>query len=1087
VAKLVILAALAAAGSALAQGITGSALTGTVTKDKGGPVEGAAIQLRNPATGDTLHTVSTKSGAYFIDNVPPGGPYILTATAEGFQPSVVQDVTLALGQRLALDILMRAELVEEIAVVAHLDANADKGRTGPSSIKKSAEILALPLQGRNFTSLVLTDPRVTSQGEGFSIAGQNNRFNNIQIDGGANNDLFGLANNGTPGGQAAAKPLSLEAVQEFVVQVAPFDVRQGDFAGGLVNAITKSGTNTFHGGLFGYYQNKSLTNQNAYINGVNQTDLTYNGYHTLQYGAFLGGPIIQDQAHFFISGDIQSKEASFGSPYNLTGNNCADPAQAAACASDLARVGFTSTEVNRFIGILNKYGITNAGDASSPNLSNPDRNLFAKVTSNQIPNSRLELSYNLVSASQDVLARNPFGVSVPFFLSGGFQLSNSGYGISNTTNTGRVKLTTNWDESRLSNEFLGGVSIIRDSRTLANTAPLIIVNASPAGTVSPGFLAAGAERFSQANALDQDIYQLQDNLTLAVDQHRITFGTSNEFFKFRNLFLQAAIGAWEFASLDDFAAGKATAYNRRFSVDPRQEPGTARFNVNQFGFYLQDEYAASENFALTGGLRVDIPFLSKPITNQAVLTNSPLAIDTGKVPTGNPLWSPRLGFNWDVAGDSDTIVRGGVGVFSGRPPYVWVSNAYSINGLSQVQLTCGAPASTTVPTFITADPQLQPTDCTGGTGTLAAPANFGEIDYFDPNTKYPQNLRVALGADERLPWGLLASADLLYTEDVNGWYTSDENLNYLGTDGEGRATYGALSTVVNAKTGVTSLGVKPSRIDTKNLTQAVKVFNKNGGKVASATIQVQKPFARRFGVSVAYTFSRSQDRMSFTSSQALSNFRFSPVDGDLENRNVRPSAFDRPHKITITGTAALPLGFAVGLSYIGQSGTPYTWVVNGDINGDGINFNDTPFIPANANQITLQNPAQYAALDAFINSQSCLRDARGSLLQRGACRNPWNDFFDVRLTWTSPNWKGQRLEAQWDIFNVLNLLNSSWGHYNEVTPFETANTQFLSAVGYDTTNRRPIYSFSAPSSVSNTVYSPTQSRWRMQFGARYLF
>jgi hypothetical protein len=391
-----------------------------------------------------------------------------------------------------------------------------------------------------------------------------------------------------------------------------------------------------------------------------------------------------------------------------------------------------------------------------------------------------------------------------------------------------------------------------------------------------------------------------------------------------------------------------------------------------------------------------------------------------------------------------------------------------------------------VPPF-TPDPKAQPTDCTGGTNPLAAPSNFGEIDYFDPNTKYPQNLRVALGADERLPWGLLATADLLYTEDVNGWYTSDENLNYLGTDGEGRALYGALGTAIDPKTGITSLTSRPNRIDTKNLNQAVKVFNKNGGKVASATIQLQKPFARRFGVSVAYTFSRSQDRMSFTSSQALSNFRFAPVDGDLENRNVRPSAFDRPHKITITGTAALPYGFAVGLSYIGQSGTPYTWVVNGDINGDGINFNDTPFIPANATQITLQNPAQYAALDAFINSQSCLRDARGSLLQRGACRNPWNDYFDVRLTWTSPNWKGQRIEAQWDIFNVLNLLNPQWGHYNEVTPFETAAPNFLSAVGYDPVNRRPIYSFSAPSSVSNTVYSPTQSRWRMQFGARYLF
>jgi hypothetical protein len=1085
--RLTLLMAVAVAHSALAQGVTGSALTGTVTKDKGGPVAGASILLRNPATGDSFHTVSNASGVYFVDNIPPGGPYTLTATAEGLQNAVVQDVQLALGQRLSLDIPMRAEFVEEIAVVAHIDANADKGRTGPSTTRKNAEIVALPLQGRNFTSLVATDPRVVLTGDGFSIAGQNSRFNNIQIDGGANNDLFGLAGNGTPGGNSGAKPISLEAVQEFVVQVAPFDVRQGNFAGGLVNAITKSGTNDFHGGLFGYYQNKAFTRtyDTPTSTGYRDTPFSYSDYNTTQFGAFVGGPIIKDKAHFFIATDLQVKQASLASPYFLTASNCADPSQAAACAADKASLGFNNDDVTRFRSILQtKWGITNVGDASSPSLGNPDRNLFVKVTSNQIPNSRLELSYNLVSAQQDILNHNPFGVSL-FFLNGGFQLSSSGYGIANTTNTGRVKLTTNWDESAFSNEFLGGVSIVRDSRSLANAAPLILVKVSQVGVTTPSYLAAGAERFSQANALDQDVYQLQDNLTLAADQHRFTFGTSNEFFKFRNVFLQAALGAWAFDCLNtadcphSLEAGLPSAYQRRFGLASQPEPGTARFNVNQFGFYVQDEYAASENFSLTGGVRVDIPFLSTPVTNPTVL-NSPLAIDTSRVPSGNPLWSPRFGFNWDVLGNSDTIVRGGLGIFSGPPPYVFVSNAYAINGLSQVQLGCNLPRA--VPPF-NPDPKAAPTDCNGGTA-IPATANAGEIDYFDRNTRYPQNLRGALGVDYRLPFfGLVATADLLYTEDINAFYTSDENLNLIGYDGDGRALYGTYAP--NTSGGISST---PNRIDkTGIVTNAIKVFNRNGGKTASATIQLQKPFARRFGISVAYTYSQSRDRMSFTSSQALSNYRFAPVDGDLENRAVRPSAFDRPHKVTITGTAALPYGFGVGLSYVGLSGTPYTWVVNGDINGDGQATNDLPFIPANVNQITLQDPAQYADLDKFLNSQQCLKDAKGSMLQRGACRNPWNDYWDLRFTWTSPNWKGQRLEVQYDIFNVLNLLNSAWGHYNEVTIHETSDTQFLQAVGYDPVNRRPIYVFGFPPPISNTVYSPTRSRWRMQFGARYLF
>ncbi len=1064
-----------AASGAFAQGVTGSALTGVVTNDKGAPIEGASVQLRNPATGDNYRAVSNKAGLYFIDNVPPGGPYLVTTTVDGLQVNVQQDVQLNLGQRLTRDIVMRKELVEEIAVVGHSDANADKGRTGASTTVKNAQITELPLQGRNFTSLVSIDPRVVITGDGFSIAGQNSRFNNIQIDGGANNDLFGLAGNGTPGGNSSAKPLSLEAIQEFVVQVAPFDVRQGDFAGGLVNAITKSGTNNFHGGLFGYYQNKSLTNQNANVNGLYTTDPNYNGYHTLQYGAFLGGPIIQDKLHFFISGDLQSKSSSFGSPLNLTGNDVADK----------ANVGFTNADVSRFTDILkNKYGITNVGDGSAPNQENPDKNLFVKITSTQIPNSRLELSYNLVSAQQDNLSRDYGATSVPFFLSGGYQLSNSGYGIANTTNTGRLKLTTNSDDSKVSNEFLTGVSTIRDSRSLANGAPLILVKAGVSGG-NDAYIAAGAERFSQGNSLDQNVFQIQDNLTFALDQHRLTFGTSNEFFHFRNLFLQAAIGAYAFDCLNaadcanSFESGTPSAYQRRFGVSPLEEAGVSSFDVQQYGVYLQDEYALADNFSLTGGLRIDVPFLSTAVQNPTLLGNSAFPLDTSRVPSGNPLWSPRVGFNWDVLGNSDTIFRGGVGIFSGRPPYVFVANAYGVNGIGQLQLTCGNGGK--VPAF-TADPKAQPTDCLGNTGTPTTPPPAGEVDYFDPNTKYPQNLRAAFGVDERLPFGLLGSADLLYTEDVNGFYTSDENLSFQGFDGEGRATYGSF-----AKSTPTKFSVAPKRIDTVNVTNAVKVFNKNGGKVGSITLQVQRPFARRFGVSVAYTYSQSRDRMSFTSSQALSNFRFAPVDGDLENRNVRPSAFDRPHKITVTGTVLLPYGFGGGLTYIGQSGTPYTWVVQGDINGDGQNSNDLPFIPANASQISLRDPTQYALLSQFVQSQDCLRAAQGHLLTRGACRNPWQDYLDARLTWTSPTFKGQRFEVQYDIFNVLNLINSDWGHYNEVTGFETAPSKFLTAVGYDAVNKRPVYSFTAPGSISNTAYSPTQSRWRMQFGARYLF
>jgi outer membrane receptor protein involved in Fe transport len=1070
-ARFVLLAALVVASSgALAQGITGSAVTGSVKDPEGTPVPDATVQLRNPATGQAFRAVTGPSGRYFIDNVPPGGPYELTATAPGYQTTTHETgIQLALGQRLAIDVPLRYS-GEAIEIVSHADSLDDHARTGPSTTVKEEAIAKLPLQGRNFTNLIATDPRVTVTGTGVSIAGQNDRLNNIQIDGGANNDLFGLASNGTPGGQANAKPLSIEAIREFVVQVAPFDVRLGNFTGGLVNAITKSGTNDFHGSVFGYFQNKTLANKKAFITSGTPpatnyvVDPAFQDYTVWQFGGAVGGPIIKDKVHFFIATDIQQRKSAFGSRFNMIG----DPTY------DKANAGFDTTAVDRFTSILGKYGITNAGDYTAPSVSNPDRNVFVKVSTSAIENSNLELSYNFVNASLDQLIRNPTAPGIPNRLRDGYELSNSGYAQTTTTHTVRGKLTSNFDGGKVSNELLVGASFIRDARKLPNQAPLILVQAGALGA-SPAWLAAGGERFSQANALDQDIYQVQDNVSFTLDKHRLVVGTSNEFLRIRNLFLQAATGVWAFNSLNEFDAGTPAAFQRRLAVPGAPgDPGTVKFNAVQLGFYVQDEWSVLRNLTLTPGVRVDVPILSKASTN-TVVSNSPyLPIDTGKVPSGNPLWSPRLGFNWDVDGSSDTIVRGGVGVFSGRPAYVWVSNAYGMNGLSSVELTCTGAA---VPAF-SADPNAQPEACKGATGTSPPP---GEIDYFDPKTRYPQNLRLALGADRRLPFGIVGSADFLYTRDINGWYVTDENLTVVGSNSEGRTLYGAIDPATGRPT--------PARVDTTNPAPYVKVSNKNGGYVTTASVQLQKQLGQLFAVSVGYAYSRSFDRMSLTSSQALSNFQFAPLDGDIQNRAVRPSAFDRPHKVTITGTANLPLGFGVGLSYVGQSGLPYSWTVSGDANGDGLPSNDLVFVPADPSQITLKDPTQYAALDNFINSQDCLRKARGGIIKRGACRNSWQQFLDLRLTWTSPNLKGeQRIEFQWDIFNVLNLLNKNWGHFDQDAQFESGPPAFLAVAGYDKAANRPIYSFRAPTAaVTQTLYSPTQSRWRMQLGARYVF
>jgi hypothetical protein len=1042
-----------------AQGVTGAAIRGAITTEDGESADGAVLTLRNAATGAEF-TAFAEGGGYFFDNVPPGGPYVLTVEAGAYQPLQSTGIQLRLGQRLTLDLVLK--LAGEVIVIEDdaSDVLADRGRTGATTRVDRGRIEGLPLQGRNFTDLAGTAPQVN----GTSIGGQNNRYNNIQIDGGANNDLFGLSGSGTPGGSSNARPLSIEAIDQFVVQVAPFDVRQSNFAGGQINAITKSGTNDFHGSLLGYYQSKDLAGF--------QDDPTFNGFETMQFGATLGGPILRDKAHFFVAADIQRREAAFGNAFQIGGVDS---------AADIARAGFDTATVDRFRQLLAGYGYDDPGDALAPDLSNPDRNLFVKVSTSLIKSSYLDVSYNLVDAAQDELNRSPTATTVPNSLRDGYQLSNSGYSIANTTHTVRAKLLTNLLGGKVANELLTSYSRIRDGREVAEEVPLVFVKVGQIGSAD-SWLAAGAERFSQSNSLDQDIYQFQDNFTVALGDHRLTVGTSNEVLLLRNVFMQASIGVWAFDSLDAFEAGTASAFQRRVGLSDDLDAGTAEFDVFQTGWYVQDEWAVTKNLTIMPGLRLDVPFLSDAFTNPVLAANEAFRIDTGEVPSGNLLWSPRLGFNWDVDGDTRSILRGGVGVFTGRPPYVWVSNAYTGNGLSQFEIRCPQGMGP-VPVF-TSDPNAQPTDCMGGTTPPPARTNQGPIDYFDPDTKYPQNLRFSLGADRKLTESLTASADLLYTRDVNAFYVNDANLVLQGANAEGRAIYGTFG-------GPDALGARATRIDDEHLTAAIKVNNRGGGRVYSATMQLQQRIGNMADITAGYTYSNSRDRMSLTSSQGFSNLQFAAVDGELDDRNIRPSAFHRPHKITVAGTVKLPYGVGFGLTYVGLSGAPYTWVVNGDVNADGINGNDLVYVPASADDILLEDPSQYAALDAFIQSQGCLRASRGQILSRGACRNPWLNLLNLRTSWTSPKVvtgsMENRLEVQFDIFNVLNLLNSEWGLLDQAANFETHGARFLRAEGYDAARERPIYSFAAPAAVEQTIYSPTNSRWRMQLGLRYTF
>ncbi|HEY6809432.1 MAG TPA: TonB-dependent receptor [Gemmatimonadales bacterium] len=1040
---LAVVATVASGRSLAAQGVTSAAVVGRLVDETGAAVAGATITLVNGSNGRRYETRSADDGRYYFETVEVGGPYTLLARFLGFEPAQANGITLVLGQRLSQDFTMRRAAVQVtgITVTAEQNPVLSASHTGPQTFVSGATLNNLPNTSRDFTALVGLAP----QAVGSSIGSQNNRFNNLQIDGAVNNDLFGLAGNGLPGGQSNAHAITMDAIKEFQVMIAPFDVRQGSFTGGLVNAVTKSGTNEFHGSVFGYLANQNLL-------GKDTADHKAADFSRDQYGFSFGGPIVRDKLQFFAAVELQSRATPWGGQQigsDTTGGK------------DSVGVGIRQLTADTMRAVLiSKYGF-DPGTWQAPTLNNPDHNVFAKLDYQLGTNSQLEVSHNYVDAGNDVLTRR----AVNTVGRDGYELSNSDYSIGNVTHSTRAKWNTVFG-GNLTNELIAGYQTVRDKRNLPHDVPLIFMSGDRAGTN----LAAGGERFSQANLLNQDIIEITDNLTFAKGSHLITVGTHNEFFKFLNVFFPASHGVWSFKNIDSLVAGNADRYEIALPGALRPDGPVANFSVQQIGFYVGDQWSVTPKLSLTPGIRVDVPFMKNPALNAVLDTTTGLKINTASAPSGGALLSPRLGFSYDLHGDQSTFLRGGIGVFAGRPPYVWVSNAYANTGLEQATLLCTAAG--TVPTFTPAmiDPGNAPTQCVGG-GSATPP--IATINFFDKGFKFPEALKIALGADQRLPWDMVGSFDFLYTRTLNQFYLTDANLKgVVGLEAAegGRPLYG---TFVGGRW-------TPTRIS-GNFAAAVEHMNKSADRTYSFTWEVKKQFTRGVEFDAAYTYSHAEDLFSLTSSIATSNLGFEPLDGTLANRNLTTSAFDVPHLIKISGTAEIKWGVKASLFYIGESGSPFTYVVSSDANGDGLG-NDIVYVPRDASDISGLTPAQFATLDKFISSQPCLNNQRGRIMQRNSCRNPFVSFLNARLAKNIPTVGGQSFDVTLDIINLPNLLSKKWGLVRQTAAFD--DQSMLRVTGFDATNNRTQYGLSLPALSQVQINA---SRWQMQAGVRYNF
>jgi carboxypeptidase family protein len=1043
-----------AAPRASAQATTGT-IAGVVTTDLGQSGEAAQVQAANLATGFKSGVTVRSDGRFTIPGLEVGN-YTVTVRRIGFAPQS-KPATVTLGQTTRIDF----QLVSQAATLAAVNVQAEvagavisPSHTGAVTTISDSVLRRMPTLNRNFTDFVALVPQVstTPSSGGLSGAGTNNRYNDIQIDGATETDVFGLGATGQPGGQANGKSIGIESVKEYQVLLSPYDVRQGNFAGVLINAVTMSGTNEFHGSILGNTRNQAFVRSQPYINDFNQS----------QYGIALGGPIVHDKVFFFVNPEFQNRSTPATGPY------VGQPGLA-----------LTQARVDSFSTALAGFGYK-PGDIGSGGLitnQNPLQNVFARLDFNLPHNTQLVIRDNYGHAENDQFSRS----------NSSFTLSSNDIKFKSTKQAPAAQLRTLFNNGSY-NELLVGYTSIEDRRAPVSRLPQVTAN-------TPGFgLVAGAERSSQGNELDQKIVEITDNYSIPIRDHRITIGTQNQLMKFRNLFTQNSFGVYTFGSIDSIRLGLPNNY---LVGVPATGDGAVRFKSNNYSAYVEDEWTATPRLNLQYGLRADVAvFPSKPPTNPDILTG--FNRNTADVPSGNLEWSPRLGFNYDVTGDARNQLRGGVGVFTGRPAYVWLSNAFQNSGLTGVnQLTCSNSKTVTrAPQFNTANIANPPSACLDGTTAKAG----GEIDLLDPNLKQPQNLRATLGFDRRLGETWVATLEAIYTRGINSLYYSNIALAAVQDPSKIRGTSAAEGGRWIYGVGAAGSGSGTPDVLVPGRTQVYDVTNTGNDNSYQLTAGLQHRFSDAFEAAAYYTRSHAEDVYSLTSSTAASQWRFGRVTTFDENsREASRSVFEEPNRVVAYGTYTLkPTHTDLSVQYFGETGAPFSYTVNGDPNADGITQNDAIYIPKNAsdpNEMTFTAATfggtkytadeEAAAFDKYISSIPCMNSQRGHLMAKNSCTNPFTNTVNVLVRQSLRTLGQQNVTLEFGIFNFLNLVNKNWG----IQPSTFGGSQTLltqsGLVGGSLLTGHPSYTFNP--TFTEFLQNNIQSNYQMQLQLRYSF